>query len=90
MLSAWRDWIELHMPVEMGQIGTRIDELGTLLREEDGFVLRRDLGGRWRLDLHRVQGATEEMRVRVTGTVVEDDLVDVDGIDPEAAFGVAA
>ena len=38
----------------MATIGTRIDEIGTLLSEGAAFVLRRDLGGRWILDLHRV------------------------------------
>jgi hypothetical protein len=67
----------------MTAIGTRIDETGTLLREADGFSLRRDLGGRWKLDLHRVPVDQIEKRVRITGTVVGDDLVDVDGVAPE-------
>ena len=64
-------------------IGTRIDETGTLLREAGGFFLRRDLGGRWKLDLHRVPVDHIEKRVRITGTVVGDDLVDVDGVASE-------
>jgi hypothetical protein len=64
----------------MKAIGTRIDETGTLLREAGGFSLRRDLGGRWKLDLHRVPVDHIEMRVRTTGTVVGDELVDVDGV----------
>lgn len=31
----------------MADIGSRIEETGTLLRGRAGFVLRRDLGGRW-------------------------------------------
>jgi hypothetical protein len=66
-------------------IGTRIEETGTLLREAGGFVLRRDLGGRWKLDLHRVPIDNIEKRVRITGIVVGDDLVDVVGVSPETA-----
>lgn len=66
-------------------IGTRIEESGTLLREAGGFVLRRDLGGRWKLDLHRVPIDNIEKRVRITGIVVGDDLVDVVGVSPETA-----
>ncbi len=64
-------------------IGTRIEETGTLLRDAGGFSLRRDLGGRWRLDLHRVPVDHIEKRVRITGIVVSEDLVDVDGVAPE-------
>lgn len=68
----------------MTSIGTRIDETGALIREGGGFLLRRDLGGRWKLDLHRVPVEHVEKRVRVVGVVVADDLVDVDGISAEA------
>lgn len=64
-------------------IGTRIEETGTLLRDAGGFSLRRDLGGRWRLDFHRVPVDHIERRVRITGIVVSEDLVDVDGVAPE-------
>ena len=64
-------------------IGAKIDETGTLLREAGGFSLRRDLGGRWKLDLHRVPVDHIEKRVRITGTVVGEDLVDVDGVAPD-------
>lgn len=67
----------------MTSIGTKIDESGTLLRDAGGFSLRRDLGGRWKLDLHRVPVDHIEKRVRITGTVVAEDLVDVDGVAPE-------
>jgi hypothetical protein len=67
----------------MKMIGTRIEETGTLLRDPGGFSLRRDLGGRWRLDLHRVPVDHIEKRVRITGIVVGEDLVDVDGVAPE-------
>ena len=74
----------------MDQIGTRIDETGMLLQEAEGSVLRRDAGGRWRLDLHRAGSDLGEGRVRVTGTVVGPDLIDVDGVSLEDELGVAA
>lgn len=64
----------------MSGVGTRIDESGTLFREQGGFVLRRDLGGRWMLDMHRVPFDHVEKRVRISGTVVAEGLVDVDGV----------
>lgn len=64
----------------MAGVGTRIDESGTLLRDDGGFVLRRDLGGRWMLDLHRVPVDHVEKRVRISGVVVAEGLVDVDGV----------
>lgn len=67
----------------MATIGTRIEETGTLIRDAGGFTLRRDRGGRWRLDMHRVPVDQIEKRVRITGIVVGEDLVDVDGVAPE-------
>lgn len=67
----------------MAGIGSRIDETGTLLRVAGGFALRRDLGGRWRLDLRRTPVDHVEKRVRITGILVEEDLVEVDGVAPE-------
>lgn len=64
-------------------IGARVAESGTLIRDAGGFALRRDSGGRYRLDLHRVPVDHVEKRVRITGTIVEADLVDVDGVAPE-------
>ncbi|HEV7313700.1 DUF5818 domain-containing protein [Sphingopyxis sp.] len=69
----------------MAGIGSRIDESGMLLRVAGGFALRRDLGGRWRLDLRRTPVDHVEKRVRITGTLVGDDLVEVDGVAPEGA-----
>ena len=68
----------------MTAIGTRIDEIGTLLSEGAAFVLRRDPGGRWVLDLHRVPVDPVEKRMRITGTVVGDGLVDVDSLIGQA------
>ena len=36
----------------MVAIGTRIDEIGTLIRDGGAFYLRRDVGGRYELELH--------------------------------------
>ena len=63
-------------------IGAHIDETGTLLRDGGSFALRRDAGGRYRLDLHRVPVDHVEQRVRITGTIVADGLVDVVGVAP--------
>ncbi len=60
----------------------RIDETGTLIRDGGGFALRRDLGGRYQLDLHRVPVDRIEKRVRITGLLVAADLVDVLGVAP--------
>lgn len=67
----------------MTSIGTRIEESGTLIREGGGFALRRDQGGRWKLDLHRVPVDHVEKRVRVSGVVVGDGLIDVVAIGPD-------
>ncbi len=69
--------------MSMTAIGTKIEESGTLIREAGGFILRRDLGGRWKLDFHRVPVDHIEKRVRITGIVVGDGLVDVAGVAPE-------
>ncbi len=67
----------------MSAIGTRIEETGTLLRDGDAHVLRRDAGGRWTLDLHRVNTDLIDKRVRLMGVIVEEGLVDVIDIEPE-------
>jgi hypothetical protein len=64
----------------MNKIGSKIDETGTLIREGASFALRRDAGGRFRLDLHRVPVDEVEKRVRIRGVLVADNLVDVDGV----------
>jgi len=66
----------------MAAIGTRIDETGTLLREGGAFYLRRDLGGRYELELHRTPVDLVEKRVRLLGTLVGPDLVNADGVAP--------
>ncbi|WP_081504233.1 DUF5818 domain-containing protein [Sphingomonas sp. PAMC 26621] len=66
----------------MTTIGTRIDETGTLLREGGAFYLRRDLGGRYELELHRTPVDLIEKRVRLLGTLVGPDIVNADGVAP--------
>lgn len=63
-------------------IGTRIDETGTLIRDGGAFYLRRDLGGRYQLELHRTPVDLVEKRVRLVGTLIGRDLVSADGVAP--------
>ena len=62
--------------------GDAIEETGTLLREGGGFVLQRDAGGRWPLDLSRVPVDLVSKRVRIVGTENLAGRVDVDGVRP--------
>ncbi len=62
--------------------GTRIDEIGTLIRDGGAFYLRRDLGGRYQLELHRTPVDLVEKRVRLVGTLIGKDLVNADGVAP--------
>jgi hypothetical protein len=64
----------------MVAIGTRIDEVGTLIRDGDAFYLRRDVGGRYQLELHRTPVDLVEKRVRLVGKLVGPDLVNADGV----------
>lgn len=64
----------------MESIGLRIEETGTLVREDGGFALRRDVGGLYRLDLLRVPVDEVEKHVRIIGTLVADGLVEVEGV----------
>ena len=67
------------MPILM-IVGDRIDETGMLLRQDGGFCLRRDAGGRYLLDLRRTPVDEIEKRVRIVGTYVGGERVEVDGI----------
>lgn len=66
----------------MVAVGTHIEETGTLVRDGGGFVLQRDLGGRYELELQRLPVDHVEKRVRITGVVVGQWLVSVDGVAP--------
>ncbi len=69
----------------MSNIGTHIEETGTLLRDGDVHVLRRDAGGRWTLDMHRVNIELVDQRVRLQGVIVEDGVIDVMTIKSDTA-----
>lgn len=66
----------------MTTVGTRIDETGTLIRDGDVFYLRRDAGGRYRLELQPKPADLVQRRVRLSGTLVAPGLVSADGIAP--------
>lgn len=66
----------------MTTIGTRIDETGTLIRDGSAFYLRRDLGGRYELELQRTPVDLVEKRVRLVGTLVASAIVAADGVAP--------
>jgi len=66
----------------MAEIGARIAETGTLIREGGAFYLRRDLGDRYQLELHRTPVDLVEKRVRLIGTLVGPDLGSADGVAP--------
>ena len=62
--------------------GTRVEETGTLVRDGGAFLLQRDLGGRYELELQRTPVDLVEKRVRLVGTLIGPDLVVVDGVAP--------
>lgn len=68
----------------MALVGATIDEPGTLLCEDGTFLLRRDLGGRWRLDMRRIEAGPVERRVRISSVMAAYGLVEVAGIAPAA------
>ncbi|ATE64097.1 hypothetical protein CMV14_06590 [Rhizorhabdus dicambivorans] len=59
-----------------------MNETGMLLRDGGGFVLKRDLGGFYRLELHRTPVDLVEKRVRLIGTLTAPDHVEADGVQP--------
>lgn len=63
-------------------IGAGVDETGRLLRDDAGFLLQRDLGGRYRLVLLRVPVDCVEKRVRIRGYYAGDGIVEADGVAP--------
>jgi hypothetical protein len=66
----------------MTLLGSRIDETGTLILDGDAFNFRRDLGGRYRLELRRTPDDLGGQRVRLIGTLVGADLVSAEGVTP--------
>jgi len=63
-------------------IGMPVDEIGTLIHDSGAFYLRRDLGGRYELELQRPPVDLVEKRVRLVGTLVGPALVNADGVAP--------
>ena len=63
-------------------VGTSVDETGTLIRDGGAFYLQRDLGGRFELELQRTPVDLVEKRVRLVGTLVAGDIVIADGVAP--------
>ena len=66
----------------MTLIGSHINETGTLVRDGAAFVFRRDVGGRYVLELQRVPIDHVEKRVRLVGTLVAEGLVSAEGVGP--------
>ena len=66
----------------MTGIGDSIDETGTLVREGSTFILERDLGGHYVLELQRVPVDHVAKRVRVVGILVADRLVSSNAVGP--------
>ncbi len=64
----------------MGTDDGMIDETGMLLRDGAAFVLQRDRGGRYVLELARVPVDHVQKRVRIRGMLCSDGRVAVDGI----------
>lgn len=74
---------ELRHPSAMAD-DSDVDESGTLLRQGAAFVLRRDLGGVWLLELSRVPVDLVGKRVRMIGRRLAGDRIEVEGIRPLA------
>jgi hypothetical protein len=53
-----------------------------LIRDGYAFCLRRDVGDRYELELHRTPADLIKKRVRLTGTLGGADLVNADGVVP--------
>lgn len=66
----------------MNGIGERIELEGTLIRDGAGFALRAERGILYHLQLHRVPVDHVEKRVRVVGTLIEERLVEAEGVAP--------
>ena len=64
-------------------IGSRHRESGLLLHSGSGLILRRDDGGRWRIDAPRMAGRLVGQRVTLEAIRSGFDLLDVKAIYPE-------
>lgn len=61
--------------------GSRHDEIGLLLEERGQLVLKRDVGGTWRLDVSPDARRLIGFRVRVEGIRADFDLLDITKIE---------
>lgn len=66
--------------MEQPAVGAAVDETGRLLRDGAGFLLKRDLGGSYRLVLLRVPVDHVEKHVRIRGFLGADGVVEVEGV----------
>ncbi len=66
----------------MAENGDIITLEGTLIRDGAGFALRAERGAIYHLHLHRVPVDHVEKRVRVTGTLIAERLIEADGVAP--------
>ncbi|HZV58170.1 MAG TPA: DUF5818 domain-containing protein [Sphingobium sp.] len=66
----------------MTQQGDSIRIEGTLVRESAGFALRAERGVLYHLQLHRVPVDLVEKRVCVTGTLIDERLIEAEGVAP--------
>lgn len=62
--------------------GERIDETGTLIQAGGVIFFRRDHGGRYQLELHRLPVDLIQKRVRLIGTLVGPMLVHAEDVAP--------
>lgn len=68
------------MGATMTTPGSPVDETGTLVREGGAFLLQRDRGGTFVLELQRVPVDFVAKRVRVRGVLIDPMRVSVDGV----------
>jgi hypothetical protein len=66
----------------MAETGDPIEITGTLIRDGASFALRAERGVIYHLQLHRVPVDHVEKRVRVVGTLIEDRLIEAEGVAP--------
>lgn len=64
----------------MAEIGDHIELTGTLIRDGAGFALRAERGVIYHLQLHRVPVDHVEKQVRVAGTLIEERLIEAEGV----------
>ncbi|PWG03504.1 DUF5818 domain-containing protein [Sphingosinicella humi] len=63
-------------------IGSFHSETGLLLRQRGWLILQRDEGGRWRLEVSASFDDLLGSRVRVEGTRIDFDILEVARISP--------